>query len=114
MVRLQRIESVAGKATLPGEVAGPALRLTIVITNGTHSQLNVGGVVVNGYRGSARTPLGALTTPGGSPFSGFLKPGKQATGVYLFVVGQAQRADVTFTVDVVPGTAVSVFRGDAR
>lgn len=114
VVVLERIESVAGTAHLPGEVAGPALRLTFKITNNGKGELSLASVIVNGYSGSQRVPLQSLTQPGGKPFSGSLSPGHSATGVYLFQVGTSKRADVTFTVDVTPGTPASVFQGDAR
>lgn len=114
VIALRKVESVAGEAKLPGEVAGPALRLTISIRNGTAADLSLDSVVVNGYRGAKRVPLEMLSSPGGAPFSGTVKPGDQSTGVYIFTVTPEQRADVTFTVDVTPGQPAAVFRGDGR
>lgn len=114
VVSLKKVESVAGEAHLPGEVAGAALRVTILLHNGSDKEASLDGVVVNGYRGSKRTPLESITSPGGMPFRGSLKPGGDATGIYLFTVEAGQRADVTFTVDVSAGQPAAVFRGDAR
>lgn len=114
VVRISRIEAVAGEAKLPGEVAGAALRLTVVIRNGSKDPLTLGTVVVNGYRGSDRTPLEGLTSPGGNPFSGTLAPSAEASGGYLFAVAVQYRSDVTFSVDATPGKPAAVFRGDAR
>lgn len=114
VIALKKIESIAGEAKLPGEIAGPALRLTITIKNGTDGDLSLDSVVVNGYRGSKRTPLEMLTSPGGSPFDGTLKPGEQGEAVYIFAVGAANRSDLTFTVDATPDEPAAVFRGDAR
>lgn len=114
VIALKKIESIAGEAKLPGEIAGPALRLTVTIKNGTNSDLSLDSVVVNGYRGAKQIPLEMLTSPGGSPFTGTLKPGEQAEAVYIFAVDGTHRSDVTFTVDATPGQPAAVFRGDAR
>lgn len=114
VIRLGKIESVTGEAKLPGEVAGPALRISVVITNGADGPLDLDSVVVNGYRGSDRVPLESLTSPGGNPFRGNLKPKTDATGAYVFAVDPKFRSDVTFTVDATPGEPAAVFRGDAR
>jgi hypothetical protein len=114
VVSIEKIESVAGEAKLPGEIAGPALRLTILVHNGSKASLSLGTVVVNGYSGKDRAPLEQLTNPGGSPFDGSLASGADGRGVFLFGVSQEQRSDVTFTVDLKAGSPASVFRGDAR
>jgi hypothetical protein len=114
VVSLENIESVQGVATIPGDVAGPALRLTILVRNGGSADVSLDTVVVNGYRDSDRTPLESLVEPGGKPFGGTVAPGGEAQGVYIFRVGSSQRADVTFTVDLHAGEPASVFRGDAR
>lgn len=114
VVSIPTIESVSGEARGPGEVAGPALRLTILISNRGQAPVQLGSVVVNGYRGQERIPLESLTSPGGVPFAGVLDPGQETRGVYLFRVAERDRSDVTFTVDVRAGEPASVFRGDAR
>lgn len=114
VVTLENIESIQGVATMPGDVAGPALRLTIAVRNGSSADVSLDTVVVNGYRDSDRTPLESLAAPGGKPFGGTVAPGGEARGVYIFRVGSSQRADVTFTVDLQAGEPASVFRGDAR
>lgn len=114
VVRLSKIESVQGEARLPGEVAGPALRISVMITNNSDKAIDLGTVVVNGYRGDKRVPLESLTSPGGAPFQGELKPKNAATGVYVFAIDPKFRADVTFTVDATPGVPAAVFRGDSR
>ncbi len=114
-IRLVKIESVQGVAKIPGEVSGPALRLTIQIRNNGEKDLRLGPVVVNGYRGEERIPLEMIMSPGGAPFDdSLLKSGDESRGVYLFSVGDSARSDVTFTVDANVGEPAAVFRGDAR
>lgn len=114
VVSLPLLESVGGKAQLPGEVSGEALRVTIRVVNNSATAVSLDTVVVNAYRGAARIPLESIISPGGRPFAGSVPPGGEATAVYLFTVDVADRSDVTITVDLKAGTPASVFRGDAR
>ena len=114
VVSLPLMESVGGKATLPGEVSGEALRVTILVRNNSAAAVSLDTVVVNAYRGQDRIPLESLISPGGRPFLGSVLPGAEATGVYLFTIDMSDWDDVTITVDLQAGTPASVFRGDAR
>ncbi|MFT3877000.1 MAG: hypothetical protein QM708_11355 [Propioniciclava sp.] len=113
-VSLEKIEKVQGEARLPGEVAGEALRLTVLIHNEGSESAALDAVVVNGYYGEALTPLETLTAPGGSPFSGSLAPDGESRGVYLFRLYPEASSDVTVAVDTGQGRPAAVFRGDAR
>ena len=110
-IALGRIEGVNGEAVTPGEVSGPAVRVTVDISNGGDEPLDLGYLVVNGYYGASRTPSSTFTRPGGQPFSGALAPGESAQGVYLFSVPLAESGDVTITVDYKIGESTVVFRG---
>lgn len=110
-VSLSRIEAVQGVAFAPGEIAGPALRVTVRLSNDASTLLDLGLVTVNAYIGKDRVPAGTVTKPGGRPFEGELAAGRSADGVYLFVVPVAQRGDVTVTVDYRAGVPTAVFRG---
>lgn len=110
---LVKIESVEGVVTIPGEVAGPALRITLRVTNDTADDFATPAMVVNLYTGKDLTPAGPLLKPGGKEFPQTVPSGKSATGVYLFTVPKDQRDDVTVEVDLGVGTPVVVFRGDA-
>lgn len=112
-VRLELVkrESVRGKARFAGEISGPAIRVTLRITNGSRKPMDLGYVVVNAYSGNARTPAPPIAAPGGTPMTGTLQPGRSATGVYLFSVGTKRRMDMTIGVDHTPGQPTAVFRG---
>jgi hypothetical protein len=111
-VALTRIEAVQGTAVQPGETAGPAVRVTVTMTNGTDKQFDTNTVSVNAYVGKDRTPVNTLVQPGGVPFLGRLAPGETTYGVYLFVIPTDQRKDVTITVDYAVSVPMVVFRGD--
>lgn len=113
-VELATIERVEGIASAPGEISGPALRITVRITNGSTESVDVGLVAVNAYYGEARRPASSIMQPGGDPFDGVVEPGGSAEGVYLFETGGTDLADVLIGVDVVPGQPTATFRGDLR
>ena len=111
---LQEVEQVDGQAVAPGEISGPAVRLTVELTNASPEVLDLGYVVVNAYVGPDRLPAGTLMQPGGRPFGGELAPGESATGVSIFTIPQGDRDDVTVTVDYRPGHSTLAFRGSLQ
>ncbi|MGM1029613.1 MAG: hypothetical protein ACQEWM_07015 [Actinomycetota bacterium] len=113
-VELAQVERVEGVASAPGEISGPAVRITLRITNGSSDPVNAGLVAVNAYYGAARTPANSIMQPGGDPFAGTIPPGSSATAVYLFEGDDAELADALIGVDAVPGQPTFTFRGDLR
>jgi hypothetical protein len=113
-ISLSRIEAVQGEAALAGETSGPAIRVTVRLVNSGSDPLDLEYVTVNAYSGEDRAPAGTLMQPGGAPFEGSLASGDSADGVYLFTIPEADRKDVTITVDYLFGAPVAVFRGDLR
>lgn len=110
-VALTRIEAVQGQAVQPGEVGGPAVRVTVTITNATKRDFTVGQAVVNAYYGADLKPAGTLVEPGGAPLHGRLAPGASTDGIYLFSVPLDARDDTTITVDYTAASPTVVFRG---
>lgn len=109
---IERIDHVQGEAIGPGEIAGPAVRFTISIANGGRSDFDLATTAVNAYVGEDRQPAEELTNPGGRPFEGVVGPGETVTGVYLFVIDEDDRSDVTLVVDHAVDSPAVVFRGD--
>ncbi|WP_419818319.1 hypothetical protein [Glaciibacter flavus] len=107
------MESVEGKAVLPGEVAGPAVRYTIQIDNEGSDPLDLTFTTVTAFLGDAMSPALQLTQPDGAPFAGVLQPGQSAAGVYIFRVPTDQRSDVTVNVAYRVGSPAAVFQGAA-
>ena len=60
---LPPIEAIDGTAVGPGNVAGPALRVTVRIQNGTGEPVSLDGVAVNLYFGADLTPASPLDDP---------------------------------------------------
>lgn len=112
--RLVTIESVQGEAVIPGEVGGPAIRVTLEVVNDTGQTLETPAVVVNLYVGEDLAPAGPILNPGGKPFPSSVPAGATASGVYLFTVPEDRRGDITVEVDLAVGTPIVVFKGAVR
>lgn len=108
---ITRVEAIEGQATQPGDVAGPALRVTVRIENPGEQAASVDGVTVNVYSGSELTPAPPLGDPTQSPLAGTVPAGASAEGVYVFRVSLAARSDVTVEVGYRAGDPLAVFRG---
>lgn len=112
--RLVEVRSVDAHARIPGEVSGPALRVTVELTNTTASPASLDRVAVNLYTGSDGVPAVPVTEQAGPALHGSLAPGASARGTYAFTVPVAQRGEVTVTVGVGPQIGTAVFSGAVR
>jgi hypothetical protein len=107
------LESTTGTAQGRGNIAGPALRATVRLVNGTSEPVDLGLVVVNLTHGAEGTPAPPLQDDSRVPFSGTLAPGQSAEGVYVFTVPEDVRDVVTLTVGYRAGAPFLVFSGSA-
>lgn len=110
-VSLADVDSIQGAATGPGDVAGPALRVTVRMANGTADPLDLLGVAVSMTYGSQSTPASPLGDPSVRVFTGTLEPGGSAEGIYVFRVPTGDRDAVTVSVGYQPGAPYAVFAG---
>ncbi len=111
--RLEQLEAVDGEANGPGEIAGPAVRVTVVATNDSPSPVLLEGVVVDLTYGAQNTSAAPLSGPGALRFSGEVAPGASATGVYVFEVPVDQRGVVSVIVGYTAAVSPVVFQGEA-
>lgn len=109
--RLTAVESVDGEASGPGEVAGPAVRVTVELHNGTSEALALNKVVVDVFSGADLAPGEPLSGPGIRWFEGTLEPGGDATGVYVFGVPADRRDQVQVRVSYDPLAPTVLFEG---
>ncbi len=105
------VEEIDGTAVGPGNVAGPALRITVRIENGTAGPVSLDGVAVNLSSGPERTPASPLDDPSRAPFSGTVEPGGAGEGVYVFSVPTDVRDQVTVEVGYQAGAPLLLFTG---
>ncbi|SHN70786.1 hypothetical protein SAMN05660350_01783 [Geodermatophilus obscurus] len=110
---VESLEATEGTATGPGNVAGPAVRVTVRLANGTAEPVSFDGAVVTLAHGAEQVPASPLDDPSARPFSGVVDPGDSAVGVYVFTVGQDARGAVTVSVGYRPGAPYLVFTGAA-
>lgn len=109
-VRLTRVTAVEGRATAPGEVAGPALSVTVVARNGTARSVDLNSVGVLLYFGADRSPATPLRE-GTRPVSGALAPSRTATGTYTFSVPEGERDSVRVEISYSTGAPTVAFEG---
>lgn len=110
---LVSLDAVEGTATGPGNIAGPALRITVRIENGTAEPVSLGGVVVDLASGRDLVPASPLDDPSAAPFAGTVAPGDHADGVYVFTIPEEDRGSVTVSVGYRAGAPLMVFTGSA-
>jgi hypothetical protein len=105
------VEAIDGTATGPGNVAGPALRVTVRVDNGTDGPVSLGGVSVDLTYGEDLVPASPLGDPSAAPFTGTIAPGEGAEGVYVFSIPVEDRGSVTLSVGYQAGAPIMVFTG---
>ena len=108
------LEAIDGTGQGPGNVAGPALRATIRLTNGTGEEVGLDGVAVSMGHGVDLVPASPLDDPSAAPFRGTVQPGESADGVYVFTVPADDRDLVSLSVGYQAGAPFLVFTGPAR
>ena len=109
-VRIVRTEAIDAKATLPGEIAGPAVVVDVVADNKTSAPVDLSAVVVE-CTDAANAPCNRISSDPAKPFTGSVAAGATATGRYVFVIPKDQRKSVSFVVTLTGDRPVVVFRG---
>jgi cytoskeletal protein RodZ len=110
-VRVSKIESVKGEAQGPGEIAGPAVRITVEVTNGTNKRVPMDMSLVNLYYGKARTPASTLSGPGYDPLSKPIPAGESGSGKYVFSVPVKGRNPLTVEFSYTTDAPTVIFSG---
>jgi hypothetical protein len=113
-VELASLEAVEGIAEIAGEIAGPALRITVEATNRGTAALDTPAVIVNLYIGEDRRPANTIMQPGSRAFPPSIPAGGTASGVYLFTVPMEERDLILVEVDLAFGEPVVLFEGPVR
>lgn len=108
---LVEIAAIDGSGVGRGNVAGPALRVTVRLTNGTDEAVPLDGVAVELTHGTGAVPASPLDDPSRSPFGGTLEPGDSAEAVYVFRVPADDRQVVSVAVGYEAGAPFMVFTG---
>lgn len=105
------VEKISGQGSGPGYVSGPALRISLRVTNGSSAAVDLGSAAVNVYQGADRTPAPPLNDPSRRAFAGHLAPGASAEGVYVVSIASPPPSLITVEVGYRPGAPLMVFTG---
>jgi len=108
-----RVEAVTGEAKGPGEIAGPALRVTINVKNESGKAIRTDLGLINLYYGKDRSPAGLLSGPGATPFPEQIPSGGSGTGTSVFNVPVADRKLIEIEFSYSTDASIVIFKGSA-
>lgn len=109
--QLLDLEGIQAQGQGVGEISGPAIRVTVQLTNGTGAPLSLDAVTVSLYFAPALTPAPPISDPEAVPFRGSLAAGESAEAIYTFSIGNDDRDDISVTVSHSPSSTMVVFNG---
>lgn len=109
-VSLSSLTAISGQASVPGEVKGPALQVTVIVENTSKTEALTDTLIVNVYYGADRTPANILVRPRQDlPLT--ISAGDSAKGVYAFSVPEDARGQILVEVDLAVDLPVVLFEG---
>jgi hypothetical protein len=108
---VERIEAVDGEARGPGEIAGPALRVTIRLRNDSDRELRTELGLINLYYGADRTPASTLSGPGAAAFPATIAAGGTGEGTSVFTVPTEARDRIEVEFSYSTDVPVVIFSG---
>jgi len=107
--KIAEITPIQATATLPGEISGPAVAVTVEVDNGSADTIGLDSVTVT-LTDSAGNPASTVSGSTGE-LSGALAAAGSAKGMYVFTVPADARNPVTVTVNYSSGAPTLVFTG---
>jgi hypothetical protein len=112
VVSLVKIQAITVGVSGPGEVAGPALAVTVQVANNSSKAVDLSSAVVTllDSQGQVGTPTPASPA---APFAGSVEPGKTASGVYVFNIAKTERNPINVYVTYSAGASTAHFVGNA-
>ena len=108
---ITEIQSVQGEAKGIGEIAGPAVRFKVTVTNSTAGPISLDSAVVDVTFGRDDEPAGALSGPDTAAFPSLVAPGTSGVGVFVFAVPLDARDNVKIHLNLEAETPVATFAG---
>lgn len=108
---ITEVQSVQGEAKGIGEIAGPAVRFKVTVTNSTAEPISLASAVVDVTFGADDEPAGSLSGPDTAPFPSVVAPGTSGTGVFVFAVPLEARDNVKIHLNLEAETPVATFAG---
>ena len=108
---ITELAAVQGEATGIGEVAGPAVRFKVTVSNDTAKAISLDAAVVDVSYGKDEEPAGQLSGPDGVAFPASVAPGASGVGVFVFAVPPDARDKVKIHFNLEAETPVATFEG---
>lgn len=106
------ITSTTAGNDIPGEPSGPAIRVTVRLTNGSNKPVDTAGAnVTMTYGGDDRLPAAGLAGDGTSVWPASIPAGGSADAVFEFAVPSSPDGDVRVIVDILAAAPNVVFVG---
>lgn len=105
-----QVDDTKATAVRAGEVAGPAIKVRLELTNPGGSDVALSQLAVNAYYGTDSAVPATELTDGAEPLLGTLKAGETRTGVYVFSVPDGKSGSAVITVTDAAGTPITVFK----
>lgn len=112
-VRLDSVEAVHADAQLPGEIAGPGVKVAVVIKNDSPAAIDISNVGVD-VVDAAGTPTIFMSASPSAPFTGQLAAGSSATGVYVFALPASYTDPAAISVSYSTDAPIALFSGTAK
>lgn len=111
-VEVVSVEAVEAGRDIPGEKAGPAVKVVISVQNSGDAPVDTAGVSVNlTYDGDNFTPAPEVLDDTSSVLAATIPPGGSGQGTYLFSVPLDSDGNVRIMVDVLASEPDVVFAG---
>ena len=112
VVEVTSIESRTVDRQAPGEPSGPALAVTVRVSNNGSAAIDTSGSTVNlTYGGDEAIPAVALTARDTSVLPPSVAPGASASAVYLFSKPEVPSGDIRVIFDLLATEPDVVFVG---
>lgn len=106
------IESTTAGNDIPGEPSGPAIQVTVRLTNGSNKPVDTAGANVTlTYGGDDRLPAAGVTGAGTTVWPESIPAGGQADAIFQFAVPSSPGGDVRVIVDILAAAPNVVFVG---
>lgn len=106
------IEAVTAGGDIPGEPSGPAVQVTLRLTNGSDQAIDTAGAnVTMTYGGDDRLPASGITGEGTSIWPESIPAGGSADAVFQFAVPSSPEGDVRVIVDILASAPNVIFVG---
>ncbi len=110
-VKVGKISQIKAEASLPGEVAGQAVRVPVSISNETEEEISTRDVVINVFFGEDEVPGVPVISARDDSFPLVVEPGATATTHALVVIPEKAGSKLTVTVNLQATEPVAIFVG---